>query len=108
MAHHHAIKPGYRKLVARLNKVPQGATPSEALFRILAMLFSEKEAGLVALLPVKPFKAEAAAKAWRMDLVSARNILEELASRAILVDIDQDGESVYALPPRWPAFLNSP
>jgi len=105
MAHHHAIKSGYSKLVDRLNKFPQGATPSDTLFKILSMLFSEKEAGLVALLPIKPFTADAASKAWKFDLTTTRQILDELASRAILVDIDNHGESVYSLPPPMAGFF---
>ena len=62
MAHNHAIKSDYSKLVERLNKFPQGAPPSEALFKILSMLFSEKEAQLVSLLPIKPFTALTASK----------------------------------------------
>jgi len=105
MAHHHAIKSGYSKLADRLNKFPQGASPTETLFKILSLLFSEKEAGLVALLPIKPFTVETASQAWKLDLGTTRNILEELAGRAILVDIDRNGESVYALPPPMAGFF---
>lgn len=89
----------------RLNKFPQGAPPSEALFKILSMLFSEKEARLVSLLPIKPFNALTASKAWKMDLSSARKILDALSSRAILVDVDRRGESVYSLPPPMAGFF---
>ncbi|MBC8191277.1 MAG: 4Fe-4S dicluster domain-containing protein [FCB group bacterium] len=89
----------------RLNRFPQGAPPSELLFEILKMLFSEKEAELAALLPIKPFNAEQASKIWKMDLTKTRHILEQLASRAILVDIDRNGESVYTLPPPMAGFF---
>ena len=61
---HTTLKSGYASLVDRLNRFPQGAPPSEVLFKILAMLFSEREAGLVAQLPIRPFTAARAAKAW--------------------------------------------
>lgn len=105
MAHHHAIKSGYSKLADRLNKFPQGAPPSETLFKILSMLFSEKEAQLVSLLPIKPFTALTASKAWKMDLAGTRNVLDTLSSRAILVDVDRNGESVYTLPPPMAGFF---
>jgi hypothetical protein len=38
---HTTLKSGHASLVDRLNRFPQGAPPSEVLFRILAMLFSE-------------------------------------------------------------------
>ena len=102
---HHTVKSGYSRLVERLNRFPQGAPASELLFKILAMLFSEKEAELVASLPVKPFTVKQASKSWKMDMASTQKVLEELAGRAILVDIDRNGRSVYALPPPMAGFF---
>ena len=59
---HRTIRSGYQQLVARLNRFPQGAPPSDVLYGILKMLFSEREAGLVALLPIKPFTVQKAAQ----------------------------------------------
>jgi Pyruvate/2-oxoacid:ferredoxin oxidoreductase delta subunit len=83
---HTTLKSGYTELVDRLNRFPQGAPPSESLYRILQILFSEREAQLVAQLPIKPFTAEKASQIWKMDLTTARNVLDELASRAIRQD----------------------
>ena len=92
---HTTLKSGYEHLVDRLNRFPQGAPPSETLFKILALLFSEREAELVSLLPIKPFTVETAARAWKMDILPAQKVLDELSSRAILVDVDHDGKSSY-------------
>jgi NAD-dependent dihydropyrimidine dehydrogenase PreA subunit len=102
---HHLGKSGYTHLVNRLNYFPQGAPPSELLDKILTMLFSEKEAHLVSLLPIKPFTADKAAKIWKIQLSKARKILDQLASRAVLVDIDQKGITQYALPPPMAGFF---
>ncbi len=102
---HHTLKSGYSSLVDRLNRYPQGAPPSQLLYKILAMLFSEKEAGLVSLLPIKPFTAEQASQVWKLSLAESRKTLDDLASRAILVDMDQDGKSVYVLPPPMAGFF---
>ncbi len=102
---HHTNKSGYTRLVNRLNQFPQGAPPSMLLDKILALLFSESEAHLVSLLPIKPFTADKAAKIWKMSLSKAGKILDQLASRAILVDIDQDGKTHYALPPPMAGFF---
>ena len=102
---HQINKSGYARLVNRLNRFPQGATPSKLLDKILTMLFSETEAHLVALLPIKPFTADKAARIWKMNLSKAQNILDRFASRAILVDIDQDGTTQYALPPPMAGFF---
>ncbi len=97
--------PAYQNLVARLNRFPQGAPPSPSLYRILELLFSEREAELVSRLPIKPFTAETAARAWRMDPMAARQVLDELAGRAILVDSEWKGETYYTLPPPMAGFF---
>jgi len=95
----------YQSLAERLNRFPQGAPPSDLLFRILEMLFSEDEARKVALLPIKPFRADMASRAWKIPLAESRSILDRLADRGILLDIDQDGEAVYSLPPPMAGFF---
>jgi ferredoxin len=102
---HRTLKSGYDQLVERLNKFPQGAPPSRLLNQILALLMNEEEASLLSLLPIKPFTAEKAAKAWKLPLARARKILDELAGRALLVDVERRGESVYALPPPMAGFF---
>jgi NAD-dependent dihydropyrimidine dehydrogenase PreA subunit len=102
---HRTVKTGYDSLVNRLNRSPQGAPPSRLLNRILALLMSEQEAALLSRLPIRPFTAERAAKAWKMPVVRARNVLEDLAGRALLVDIDRGGESEYTLPPPMAGFF---
>ncbi len=102
---HRTINSAYSRLTERLNRYPQGAPPSQLLFTILKMLFSEREAELVSLLPIKPFSVRTAGRIWKMDLAGAQRVLDELAGRAILVDIEQNGESVYALPPPMAGFF---
>lgn len=102
---HQTARSGYSKLVERLNRFPQGAPPSELLNKILKILFKEKEADLVALLPIKPFTAEKASKIWKMDVVSTQKVLNELAGRALLVDIEANGETTYSLPPPMAGFF---
>jgi ferredoxin len=102
---HRTLKTAYSQLADRLDRFPQGAPPSELLFKILKILFSEKEAGLIALLPIKPFTAQKASRIWKMDLAAARNVLDQLAGRALLVDVVHDSEVVYALPPPMAGFF---
>jgi ferredoxin len=102
---HVTLRSGYTELVDRLNRFPQGAPPSDTLYKILAVLFSEREAEVVAQLPIKPFTAEKASKILKMDLVETRRVLDELASRAILVDVERDGRTTYTLPPPMAGFF---
>jgi Na+-translocating ferredoxin:NAD+ oxidoreductase RNF subunit RnfB len=103
---HHTVRSGYEQLVDRLNRFPQGAPASDLLHGILEMLFSEREAGLVALLPIKPFTATQAAAVWKLNESEARRTLEQLAGRAILLDIENpEGELLYVLPPPMAGFF---
>lgn len=98
-------KSAYKSLEERLNKFPQGAPPSDTLFKILALLFSEKEAAYVAQLPIKPFTIKTAAKIWRTSEGEAGKVLEKLASRAILLDMNHNGTQKYVLPPPMAGFF---
>ena len=98
---HHTQKSGYHLLTERLNRFPQGAPPGELLFSILKILFDEREAGLVAQLPIKPFTTETASWTWKMDMPSTQRILDELSGRALLLDVD----GTYILPPPMAGFF---
>jgi len=102
---HHASQSVYARLTDRLNRFPQGAPPSRHLFEILKILFSEREAELVAVLPIRPFTASKAAAIWKMGQAEARSVLDGLASRALLVDFEQEGELQYVLPPPMAGFF---
>ena len=102
---HRTLKTSYSRLADRLNRFPQGAPASERLFKILAMLFSEREAELVAQIPIKPFTAEKAARIWKLDVAAARKALDELAGRAVLIDIRRSDETWYVLPPPMAGFF---
>ncbi|MCM2316703.1 MAG: 4Fe-4S binding protein, partial [Thermoanaerobaculia bacterium] len=89
----------------RLNRFAQGAPPSELLFRILRILVSEREAALIAQLPIRPFTAKKAAEIWKTSLAEAMRELDALAAKAMLLDCDDDGETTYVLPPPMAGFF---
>jgi len=102
---HLTTRSAYKNLVDRINQLPQGAPPSELLYKILEMLFTEKEAGFVASLPIKPFTAKEAAYLTKKSISETRKILDELSSKGILLDVEQNGQSVYSLPPPMAGFF---
>lgn len=102
---HLAARSAYENLVVRLNRFPQGAPPSDLLYRILEMLFSEEEARQVALLPIKSFTAEDAARIWKIPFSEARTMLDRLSGRGLLLDVEEDGHSQYSLPPPMAGFF---
>ena len=102
---HIAHTSAYQQLVERLNRFPQGAPPSELLFKILKMLFSEKDAYLVSLTPIRPFTVKKIAEIWKMSEKNARLRLDDLADRGLLVDFENEGEPLYVLPPPMAGFI---
>ncbi len=103
---HHTLKASHQLLVERLNRFPQGAPPGELLFQILRVLFSEEEAGLVALLPIRPFTAAHAARVWQRPEAACLAILDRLADRGMLLDLEQpDGTRTFVLPPPMAGFF---
>ena len=105
MAHHISGTGPYLRLTQRLNRSPQGAPPSELLIKILGILFQEKEAALVAMLPLRPFTAERAGRIWKMAPAKARRLLDGLADKALLVDFEEKGVTRYVLPPPMAGFF---
>ena len=103
---HHTVRSAYRDLADRINRFPQGAPPTDRLFDILALLFSEREAGLVAQLPIRPFTVAEAVRRWKVPEAEARRVLDELAGRAILLDIESpDAVTTYVLCPPMAGFF---
>ncbi|MBE0596788.1 MAG: (Fe-S)-binding protein, partial [Desulfuromonadales bacterium] len=88
---HLSSRQSYHDLVTRLNRFPQGAAPTQLLYQILALLFSEEEAQLVARLPLRPFTAARAARIWGVGVAEATARLNQLADKALLVDMPQPG-----------------
>ena len=73
---HVVTQSAYARLTERLNRFPQGAPPAERLTKILKILFDQKEAEMVSLLPVKPFTVKKAARVWEMSEKEARKVLD--------------------------------
>ncbi len=102
---HHSVKPAYEEFTRRMNRFPMGASPSQLLYEILERIFTEEEARLVAQLPLAPFAAEGAARAWRMSPSEAERTLQRLASRGLVVDIEGAERRMYFMPPPVAGFF---
>ena len=104
MSHINAKKE-YKNLVDRLNKFPQGAPELKTLYQILSVLFTEREADLVSQLPIGAFRVKTAARIWTMTYDEALKVLDTLASRAILLDVEDEKGKKYILPPPMAGFI---
>lgn len=102
---HITSKDAYKNLEERINWFTQGAPPSESLYKILQVLYTDKEAKWVALLPVRPFTAKKAAKIWHTTEGKAEIFLERLCEKALLVDSFYKGERQFVMPPPMAGFI---
>ncbi len=102
---HITSKDAYKNLEDRINWFTQGAPPSDNLYKILQVLYTEKEAKWVALLPVRPFTAKKAAKIWNISEGKAEAFLERLCEKALLVDSYYKGVRQFAMPPPMAGFI---
>lgn len=101
----HITSKSYYKLQQRLDKAPQGAPKSESLFKILKHLFTEKEAELISKLPIRPFTLNEAAKIWKISEQEAKQTINDLADKAIIVDLLRDNNTVYVIAPPMAGFI---
>ena len=102
---HLTTKDAYKNLEERINWFTQGAPPSETLYQILQVLYTEKEAKWVARLPVRPFTLKRAAKVWGTTEAKAEKLLNHLCEKALLVDSDYHGERQFVMPPPMAGFI---
>jgi len=102
---HIASKNAYKNLEERINWFTQGAPPSESLYKILQVLYTENEAKMVSLLPVRPFTAKKAAKVWNISEGKAETFLEHLCVKALLIDSYYKGVRRFAMPPPMAGFI---
>lgn len=96
---------GYKQLIDRYNKFPQGAPEAESLYEILQVMFTHEEASLVSLLPIKPFSVKDASKVWRKSEIETSEILNHLAEKALLLDMNDQKEQKYVMPPPMIGFF---
>ena len=101
----HITSKSHLDLQKRLEKSPQGAPASDSLFKILEILFTEDEALLVCKLPIKFFSIAQAAKIWKKSEKEAHKILDELADKGLLLDLQKGKRKDYILAPTMAGFF---
>lgn len=102
---HLTTKDAYKSLEERINWFTQGAPSSDTLYKILQVLYTEKEARWVAKLPVRPFTLKRAARVWGTTEAKAGKLLDRLCEKALLVDSEYHGERQFVMPPPMAGFI---
>ena len=102
---HITSKDAYKNLEERINWFTQGAPASETFYKILQVLYEEREAKWVAMLPVRPFTITRAAKIWGTSEAHAEKVLDHLCEKALLVDSEYKGVRRFVMPPPMAGFI---
>lgn len=102
---HVTAKDAYQNLEQRINWFTQGAPASDTLYKILQVLFTEKEAKVMAMLPVRPFTLKRAARVWNTSEAKAEKVLDHLCEKALLVDSWHNGVRKFVMPPPMAGFF---
>ena len=102
---HLTSRDAYKNLEDRINWFTQGAPASGTLTKILEVLFTEKEARQVAMLPIRPFNLKKAAKIWGTTEAKAEKLLDHLCEKGLMVDSCHDGVRQFVLPPPMIGFF---
>lgn len=102
---HITSKNAYKSLEERINWFTQGAPASETFYKILQVLFTEKEARVMSMLPVRPFTLKRAARIWNTSEAKAEKVLDKLCEKALLVDSWHEGVRKFVIPPPMAGFI---
>lgn len=105
---HLTTKDAYKSLEERINWFTQGAPASETLYKILQVLYTEKEAKWVALLPVRPFTLKKAAKIWGTTEAKAEKLWITFARRHYWWILITTVSASLSCRLQWPALLSLP
>ncbi|MFA5124714.1 MAG: 4Fe-4S dicluster domain-containing protein [Patescibacteria group bacterium] len=101
----HITAKEYLDLQKRLDESVQGAPPSDALYRILELIFTKQEAELASVLPLQLFTSKEAAKRWQMTAEEAEKILGQLAEKGVIFDSQKGDKTLYCLAPTMAGFF---
>ncbi len=101
----HITRDSYKSLQKRLDAFAQGGPESESLYKILEILFSKEEAELVSKIPMQMFTIKKASKRWKKNLKETEALLNKLADKGLVLDIEEKGERKFILAPPMAGFF---
>lgn len=95
----HLSTVGYRQLQQRMDRSVPGIFDSEALYRILSILFTEEDARLCSAMPLTYFGADRIADVWKVSRDQAVTHLQRLGDKGLVCSKKQGNETLYLLAP---------
>jgi len=105
MADAKTVAQPYLDLQERLAKNPVGAPPADELFEIFQILFTEEEALVASRMPMRPAPFDDVLTATGMDRDRLTALLDSMADKGLVIDIESRGEMRYILAPPVIGFM---
>ncbi len=105
MGHIRTGKGIYGRLQERLDRFPIGAPPAEALYEILKLLYTEEEAAIGCRMPIRFTDLAGIARRTRKTPESLQPVLERMAEKGLVIDLQHRGKAVYTLSPTISGFF---
>nr|HID59058.1 4Fe-4S dicluster domain-containing protein [Desulfobacterales bacterium] len=87
----------YRSLQKRLDQFPIGAPEAPELYEILQILFTEEEAYVASRMPMRRATLEELSLAVGMEQGRLREVLENMADKGLILDLEKKGQKMYML-----------
>ena len=102
---HHGAKENLVPLIDRLNRYPIGLFDNEKLRKILEMLFSEEEAFVASRFPLQESTLNELQRATRMSGEKLLPVLETMADKGLVMDLQYGKTTYYLLMPGLIGFF---
>ncbi|MBI5018426.1 MAG: 4Fe-4S binding protein [Deltaproteobacteria bacterium] len=87
----------YRDLQKRLDQFPIGAPETPELYEILRIVFTDEEAYVASRMPLTRVPLEEAVQAVGIDREPLLEILERMAEKGVVINLEKAGRTVYGL-----------
>lgn len=105
MGHHIGSKSSLVPLIDRLNMYPVGLVDNEKLRKILEILFDEDEAFVASRFPLQEALLSELSKCTKIPDETLLPILERMADKGLVMDLNHAGETYYLLMPGLIGFF---
>ena len=102
---HLSVKPVYRTLRDKLDRMPIGAPGRTTIYEILAELWTPEEAALGAQMPLKFSSLGALSRRLKLPADTLRSKLESMADKGLILDLNLGGKMRYIINPTVVGFF---
>ena len=107
--HHHDRQPhhhqAYDHLEKRLDAYPVGSPSAPFFQKVLSLIFSREEAEVATKMPCQLTDLSHLSRITGVPSKKLRNMLEKMADRGLVLDLEREGKTYYLLTPTVPGII---